>query len=119
MFNLHSLVITRVVLYLVACNVVNVNASFKRTPNLKLNRRATTCNGHAEACYLSHLSSVALTPFQLCSRSYDNVSYVGAHDSFAVGSTNRGCSSYIPIHFLTSQRAVAANQDYDGELTSE
>jgi len=33
-------------------------------------RRATVCNGHAE----------------LCSRSYGNVTYVGAHDSYAVGS---------------------------------
>jgi len=42
--------------------------------------RATVCNGHAE----------------FCSRSYGNVSYIGAHDSYAVGSTN-----------------LAANQDYD------
>jgi len=80
MFNLGSSALTRVVLYLVACNVVNVSASFKHAPHLKLSRRATTCNGHAE----------------LCSRSYANVSFVGAHDSFAVGSTN-----------------LAANQDYD------
>ncbi|KAJ6504392.1 PLC-like phosphodiesterase [Mycena vulgaris] len=43
-------------------------------------RRATTCNGHAE----------------LCNRSYGNVSYVGAHDSYAVGTNN-----------------LAVNQDYD------
>ncbi|KAJ6503304.1 PLC-like phosphodiesterase [Mycena vitilis] len=42
-------------------------------------QRATTCNGHPE----------------LCDRSYGNVSFVGAHDSYAVG-TN-----------------VAFNQDYD------
>jgi len=34
--------------------------------------RATTCNGHAE----------------LCDRSYGNVSFVGAHDSYAVGTNN-------------------------------
>ncbi|KAJ7492401.1 PLC-like phosphodiesterase [Mycena latifolia] len=43
-------------------------------------RRATTCNGHSE----------------LCDRSYGNVSYVGAHDSYAVGANN-----------------LATNQDYD------
>ncbi|KAJ7675387.1 PLC-like phosphodiesterase [Mycena rosella] len=43
-------------------------------------RRATTCNGHSE----------------LCDKSYGNVSYVGAHDSYAVGTNN-----------------IAANQDYD------
>lgn len=43
-------------------------------------RRASVCNGYSE----------------LCSRSYGNVSYVGAHDSYAVGSTN-----------------LAANQDYN------
>ncbi|KAF7347641.1 PLC-like phosphodiesterase [Mycena venus] len=42
--------------------------------------RATTCNGHAE----------------LCDRSYGNVSFVGAHDSYAVGTNN-----------------IAANQDYN------
>ncbi|EPQ60366.1 PLC-like phosphodiesterase [Gloeophyllum trabeum ATCC 11539] len=43
-------------------------------------RRATTCNGHAE----------------LCDRSYGNVTFVGAHDSYAVGTNN-----------------LAANQDYN------
>jgi len=43
-------------------------------------RRATTCNGHSE----------------LCDRSYGNVSFVGAHDSYAVGVNN-----------------IAANQDYN------
>ncbi|KAJ6621097.1 PLC-like phosphodiesterase [Mycena sp. CBHHK59/15] len=43
-------------------------------------RRATTCNGHSE----------------LCDRSYGNVSFVGAHDSYAVGTNN-----------------LAVNQDYD------
>jgi len=42
--------------------------------------RATTCNGHAE----------------LCSQTYGNVTFVGAHDSYAVGAGN-----------------IAANQDYD------
>jgi len=37
-----------------------------------LNARASTCNGHAE----------------LCSRSYGNVSFVGTHDSYAVGTNN-------------------------------
>ncbi|KAJ7170103.1 PLC-like phosphodiesterase [Mycena filopes] len=45
-----------------------------------LTQRATTCNGHAE----------------LCERSYGNVSFVGAHDSYAVGTNN-----------------LAVNQDYD------
>ncbi|KAJ7161349.1 PLC-like phosphodiesterase [Mycena crocata] len=43
-------------------------------------QRATTCNGHSE----------------LCDRSYGNVSFVGAHDSYAVGVNN-----------------LAVNQDYD------
>ncbi|KDQ17752.1 hypothetical protein BOTBODRAFT_29906 [Botryobasidium botryosum FD-172 SS1] len=42
--------------------------------------RATVCNGFS----------------QFCSKSYGNITYVGAHDSYAVGSTN-----------------LAANQDYD------
>ncbi|KAF8488538.1 PLC-like phosphodiesterase [Gautieria morchelliformis] len=44
-----------------------------------ISHRATICNGHAE----------------LCSRSYGNVSFVGAHDSYAVGTD------------------VASNQDYN------
>jgi len=43
-------------------------------------RRATTCNGYSE----------------LCDRSYGNISFVGAHDSYAVGTNN-----------------LAANQDYN------
>ncbi|CAK5264535.1 unnamed protein product, partial [Mycena citricolor] len=43
-------------------------------------RRATTCNGHSE----------------LCNRSYGNITYIGAHDSYAVGTNN-----------------LAVNQDYD------
>ncbi|KIP10115.1 hypothetical protein PHLGIDRAFT_18402 [Phlebiopsis gigantea 11061_1 CR5-6] len=42
--------------------------------------RATTCNGSSD----------------LCSRSYGNVTFVGAHDSYAVGTSN-----------------LATNQDYD------
>jgi len=44
-----------------------------------LSHRATICNGHAE----------------LCSRSYGNVTFVGAHDSYAVGTD------------------VSSNQDYN------
>ncbi|KZT30873.1 PLC-like phosphodiesterase [Neolentinus lepideus HHB14362 ss-1] len=47
---------------------------------VSVTRRATTCNGHAE----------------LCDRSYGNVTFVGAHDSYAVGTNN-----------------LAANQDYN------
>ncbi|KAG8718628.1 hypothetical protein FRC09_012378 [Ceratobasidium sp. 395] len=43
-------------------------------------KRATVCNGYSE----------------LCSRTYGNVTYIGAHNSYAVGSDN-----------------LAANQDYD------
>ncbi|TFK56708.1 PLC-like phosphodiesterase [Heliocybe sulcata] len=47
---------------------------------VSVSRRATTCNGHAE----------------LCDRSYGNVTFVGAHDSYAVGTNN-----------------LAVNQDYN------
>jgi len=50
------------------------------TASATFERRATTCNGHAE----------------LCERSYGNVTFVGAHDSYAVGTNN-----------------LAANQDYN------
>ncbi|KAF8594798.1 PLC-like phosphodiesterase [Ceratobasidium sp. AG-I] len=43
-------------------------------------KRATVCNGYSE----------------LCSKTYGNVTYIGAHNSYAVGSNN-----------------LAANQDYD------
>jgi hypothetical protein len=36
-------------------------------------RRATVCNGHAE----------------LCEKSFGSVTFVGAHDSYAVGTDNR------------------------------
>ncbi|KAI0347688.1 PLC-like phosphodiesterase [Trametopsis cervina] len=47
---------------------------------LSIQGRATTCNGHAE----------------LCERNYGNVTFVGTHDSYAVGTNN-----------------LATNQDYD------
>jgi hypothetical protein len=55
--------------------------------------RATICNGHAE----------------FCSRSYGNVSFVGAHDSYAIGvgirestSTNPYPSSLLSVELLFS-----------------
>jgi len=53
---------------------------FPSAQALSLNRRATTCNGHPE----------------FCTRSYGNVSFVGAHDSYSVGVNN-----------------LATNQDYN------
>jgi hypothetical protein len=44
-------------------------------------RRATVCNGHAE----------------LCDRSYGNVSFVGAHDSYAIGVNNVAVNQDQPI----------------------
>jgi hypothetical protein len=46
-------------------------------------RRATTCNGSPD----------------LCSRSFGNVTFVGAHDSYAVGVNNREsrCSPYVDL----------------------
>ena len=48
--------------------------------------RATICNGHAE----------------FCSRSYGNVSYVGAHDSYAVGVNLRKTKPFLS--FLIADR---------------
>jgi len=42
-----------------------------RHSNSEVHRRATTCNGHAE----------------LCERSFGSVSFVGAHDSYAIGNS--------------------------------
>jgi len=44
-------------------------------------RRATVCNGHAE----------------LCDRSFGNVTFVGAHDSYAVGVNNLAANQDQPI----------------------
>lgn len=65
--------------------------------------RATVCNGHA----------------QFCSRSYGNVSYVGAHDSYAIGVNLRKSTSTKPLLFFViaerlSYHIVAANQDQNG-----
>lgn len=43
-------------------------------------RRATTCNGSPD----------------LCNRSYGNVTFVGTHDSYAVGVNNRKSLSRFP-----------------------
>ncbi|KAF8913071.1 PLC-like phosphodiesterase [Gymnopilus junonius] len=44
-------------------------------------RRATVCNGHAE----------------LCNRSFGNVTFVGAHDSYAIGVNNLAANQDQPI----------------------
>lgn len=50
--------------------------------------RATACNGHIE----------------LCSRSYGNVSFVGAHDSYAIGAGFRKSTSTKPfLSFLIAE----------------
>ena len=36
-----------------------------------LNRRSTTCNGHAE----------------FCNRSFGNITFIGSHDSYSIGTT--------------------------------
>lgn len=59
-------------------------------------RRATVCNGHAE----------------LCERSYGTVSFVGAHDSYAIGVNNRKCHVHCYSIQLISL-IVATNQDQD------
>jgi len=64
---------TQVVLFLLILPFAAHALSVKRNTT-------STCNGHAE----------------LCDRSYGNVTFVGAHDSYAVSSTN-----------------LAANQDYN------
>ena len=55
--------------------------------------RATVCNGHTE----------------FCSRSYGNISFVGAHDSYAIGvgirkstTTNPYSSSLLSVELLFS-----------------
>ncbi|KAI0782491.1 PLC-like phosphodiesterase [Irpex lacteus] len=60
--------------------VVALLAASTASHALSIEGRASTCNGHAE----------------LCDRSYGNVSFVGTHDSYAVGTNN-----------------LATNQDYD------
>jgi len=80
-----------------------------RHSNSEVHRRATTCNGHAE----------------LCERSFGSVSFVGAHDSYAIGnSQNERKPESIQVgNSLSANRMsfclsllslVAANQDQDG-----
>lgn len=63
--------------------------------------RATVCNGHSE----------------LCDRTFGNVTFVGAHDSYAIG-VNNG----MPMHSYLIQSCsrshyplVATNQDQPSE----
>jgi hypothetical protein len=51
-----------------------------------LQRRATICNGHAE----------------LCERSFGSVTYVGTHDSYAIGLTNN-CALFSILVFGRSE----------------
>lgn len=53
---------------------------------------------------------------QFCNRNYGNITYVGAHDSYAVGVNNR--QFYIAAFLLLIAKiyhAVFANQDYNSE----
>jgi len=66
--------------YLFARRAVHALLSINLAAAAATSNPAPVCNGHA----------------QLCSRTYGNVTFVGAHDSYAVGASN-----------------VAANQDYN------
>lgn len=50
--------------------------------------RATICNGHAE----------------LCNRSFGNVTFVGAHNSYAIGVNNRKSTTKTFLFFLVAER---------------
>ncbi|KAF8640702.1 hypothetical protein AX17_000358 [Amanita inopinata Kibby_2008] len=56
-----------------ATHALLLTAAFDISNAQTISRRATVCNGHAE----------------LCNRSYGNVSFVGAHDSYAIGQLNQ------------------------------
>lgn len=65
-------------------------------------RRATVCNGHSE----------------LCGRSFGNVTFVGAHDSYAIGVNNCLYTlllSLLSSHYPFAWAIVAANQDQNRE----
>lgn len=62
--------------------------------------RATTCNGSSDVSRPVLLVSPPLTVIaQLCDRSYGNVTFVGAHDSYAVGVNNREHAPYVQKSF--------------------
>jgi len=69
---------------------------------MSLERRATTCNGHLEVSASLPVGTSAFTELknipQLCNRGYGNVSFVGAHNSYAVGVDNR--------EYLNSKRSA-------------
>ena len=70
--------------HLLAWTTVLARASPQALPDsdvVVLNRRATICNGHAE----------------LCDRGFGNVTFIGAHNSYAIGTNG----SLINIHFLS------------------
>lgn len=54
---------------------------------------ATICNGHAEVSryctVFNGLRRFNSPPTQFCDRNYGNLTYVGTHDSYAVGVNNR------------------------------
>lgn len=65
--------------------------------------RATTCNGHAE----------------LCNRSFGNITFVGAHDSYAIGVNSRTfwiimykCCAFLNPEFFYSSRGESGSIKY-------
>lgn len=74
--------------------VLSLLSSVAGTYGFVATRRATVCNGHAEVrrVYVRiQRASSNVRRLQLCDRSFGNVTFVGAHDSYAVG-TNSGQS---------------------------
>ena len=74
---------------------------------LSIEGRATTCNGHpvVREIYCSHFSLFLkdATGNQFCDRSYGNISFVGTHDSYAVGTNNRESYDFVkPTVILSS-----------------
>jgi type IV secretory pathway TrbL component len=77
--------------------------------------RATICNGFPEVrayyarCHIGHTLYM-----QFCARSYGNTTFVGAHDSYAVGVNNGGFARSSRVKPQANSFVVFTNQDYDG-----
>jgi hypothetical protein len=62
-----------------------------------IGRRATICNGFPEVrAYHTHCHIGHTLYLQFCARSYGNVTFVGAHDSYAVGVNNGRLAREFP-----------------------
>ena len=75
-----------------------------------------SCRGVSISHIAIQCTQFSIPGLKFCNRSYGNITYVGAHNSYAVGVNNRKSCVAVSLLFIAEfHHAVFANQDYNSK----